>query len=77
MVNKAWGWFLTTSLIIGVPVTTGLILTGIERTWHTLTCETMRYNCSRSLVHGLSYVVEQVDQTHDVMLTPTPTKRGK
>lgn len=77
MVSKAWGWFLTTSLIIGVPVTTGLILTGIERTWHTLTCETMRYNCSRSLVHGLSYVVEQVDNAHDVTLTPTPTKRGK
>jgi len=77
MVNNAWRWFLTTSLIIGVPVTTGLILTGIERTWHTLTCETMRYNCSRSLVHGLSYVVEQVDNTHDVTLTPTPTKRGK
>lgn len=77
MVNKAWRWFLTTSLIIGVPVTTGLILTGIERTWHTLTCETMRYNCSRSLVHGLSYVVEQVDNTHDVTLTPTPTKRSK
>lgn len=77
MVSKAWGWFLTTSLIIGVPVTTGLILTGIERTWHTLTCETMRYNCSRSLVHGWSYVVEQVDNTHDVTFTPTPTKRGK
>lgn len=77
MINNAWRWFLTTSLIIGVPVTTGLILTGIERTWHTLTCETMRYNCSRSLVHGLSYVVEQVDNTHDVTLTPTPTKRGK
>ncbi len=77
MVNNAWRWFLTTSLIIGVPVTTGLILTGIERTWHTLTCETMRYNCSRSLVHGLSYVVEQVDNTHDVTLTPTPIKRGK
>lgn len=77
MVSKAWRWFLTTSLIIGVPITTGLILTGIERTWHTLTCETMRYNCSRSLVHSLSYVVEQVDNTHDVTLTPTPTKRGK
>ena len=77
MVSNAWRWFLTTSLIIGVPVTTGLILTGIERTWHTLTCETMRYNCSRSLVHGLSYVVEQVDNTHDVTLTPTPTKGRK
>lgn len=75
MVSKAWRWFLTTSLIIGVPVTTGLILTGVERTWHTLTCETVRFGCSRSLVHGLSYVVEQVDTEHDVTLTPTPKKR--
>lgn len=77
MVNKAWRWFLTTSMIVGVPVTVGLLLTGIERTFHTLTCETVRFNCSRSLVHGLSYVVERVDATHDVTLTPTPTKRGK
>ncbi len=77
MVNNAWRWFLTTSMIVGVPVTAGLLLTGIERTFHTLTCETVRFNCSRSLVHGLSYVVERVDATHDVTLTPTPTKRGK
>ncbi len=77
MVEGAWRWLRVTALIVGLPMTVGGLLVGIERTFHTLTCETVRFNCSRSWVHGLSYVVEQVDSNHDVTLTPAPTKRGK
>jgi hypothetical protein len=70
MSNKAITWFLTTATIVGVPVTIALILVGSERAFHTLTCETARYNCSRSLIHSLDYVVEQVDQDTDVVVTP-------
>jgi len=77
MVNKLWSWFLVTSMIVGVPVTIGLILVAFERTLHTLTCETAHYGCSRSLLHGVEYITQQVDSEHDVVLTPTPTKRLK
>lgn len=73
--SKAISWFLTTATIIGVPVTLGLILTGVERSFHTLTCETLRYGCSRSLFHQVSYIVDQVDSTHDVVLTPAPKSK--
>lgn len=75
MVNKLWSWFLVTSMIVGVPVTVGLILVACERTLHTLTCETARYGCSRSLLHGVEYITEQVDSEHDVILTPQKPKK--
>lgn len=77
MVSKLWSWFLVTSMIVGVPVTIGLILVTCERGLHTLTCETARYGCNRSLLHGVEYITEQVDSEHDVVLTPRPTKRIK
>jgi hypothetical protein len=76
MVNRLWEWFKVTALIVGMPVTVGLILVACERSFHTLTCETARFNCSRSLLHGVSYITEQVDSEHDVILTPEkPRKR--
>jgi hypothetical protein len=75
MVSKLWCWFKVTSMIVGVPVTIGLILVACERTLHTLTCETARYACNRSLLHGVSYITEQVDSEHDVILTPQKHKK--
>ena len=75
MVNKLWSWFLVTSMIVGVPVTVGLILVACERTLHTLTCETAHYGCSRSLLHGVEYITEQVDNEHDVILSPRKPKK--
>ena len=75
MVNKLWSWFLVTSMSVGVPVTIGLILVACERTLHTLTCETAHYGCSRSLLHGVEYITEQVDNEHDVILTPQKPKK--
>lgn len=68
--SKAITWFLTTATIVGVPVTVALILVGTERAFHTLTCETARYNCSRSLIHSMDYILEQVDNDTDVVATP-------
>ena len=75
MTSKLWSWFLVTSMIVGVPVTVGLILVACERTLHTLTCETAHYGCSRSLLHGVEYITEQVDNEHDVILTPQKPKK--
>lgn len=75
MLNNCIKWFLTTATVVGVPVTIALILVSAERTFHTLTCETVRYGCSRSFVHSLSYVVEQVSDESDVVLTPTPKRK--
>ena len=75
MGSKLWQWFRVTSFIVGMPVTVGLILVGTERAVHTLTCEAVRYNCSRSFLHGVSYIAEQVDANHDVILTPEKPKK--
>jgi hypothetical protein len=76
MLSNGVRWFLTTATIVGVPVTIAIILVGVERSFHTLTCETARYGCSRSFVHSLDYVVEQVTPDNDVTLTPRKKSKG-
>ena len=70
MLSKALTWFLTTSTIVGVPVTVAILLIGIERSVATLTCETARINCSRSFTQSIDYIAEQVSDETDVVLTP-------
>ena len=74
MLSKITSWFLTTSTIVGIPVTIALILVGVERSVHTLTCETVRYGCSRSFTQSVEYIAEQVDQDTDVVITPKRRK---
>jgi hypothetical protein len=70
MLSKALAWFLTTSTIVGVPVTIAILLIGIERSVATLTCETARVGCNRSFTQSVDYITEQVDDDTDVVLTP-------
>ena len=70
MLSKALTWFLTTSTIVGVPVTIAILLIGIERSVATLTCETARVGCNRSFTQSVDYIAEQVDDETDVVLTP-------
>lgn len=70
MLSKALTWFLTTSTIVGVPVTIAILLIGIERSVATLTCETARVGCNRSFTQSVDYIAEQVDDDTDVILTP-------
>jgi hypothetical protein len=70
MLSKALTWFLTTSTIVGVPVTIAILLIGIERSVATLTCETARINCSRSFTQSIDYIAEQVTDETDVVITP-------
>ena len=70
MLNKAFTWFITTSTIVGVPVTVAILLIGIERSVATLTCETARINCNRSFTQSIDYIAEQVSDETDVVLTP-------
>lgn len=74
MLSKALTWFLTTSTIVGVPVTIAVILVGIDRSIHTLTCETVRYGCDRSFTQSVDYVAEQVTEDSDVVLIPKKRK---
>lgn len=74
MLSKALTWFLTTSTILGVPVTIAVILVGIDRSIHTLTCETVRYGCDRSFTQSVDYVTEQVTEDSDVVLIPKKRK---
>jgi len=74
MLSKALTWFLTTSTIVGVPVTIAILLIGIERSVATLTCETARINCSRSFTQSVDYIAEQVDANTDVIVTPKKRK---
>jgi len=74
MLSKALTWFLTTSTILGVPVTIAVILVGIDRSIHTLTCETVRYGCDRSFTQSVDYVAEQVTEDSDVVLIPKKRK---
>jgi len=77
MLNKALTWFLTTSTIVGVPVTIAILLIGIERSVATLTCETARVGCNRSFTQSVDYIAEQVDDDTDVVLTPKKNKFTK
>lgn len=77
MLTKAMTWFLTTSTIVGVPVTIAILLIGIERSIHTLTCETARYGCNRSFTQSVDYIAEQVDEDTDVVITPRKSKFTK
>lgn len=70
MLSKALTWFLTTSTIVGVPVTIAILLIGIERSVATLTCETARIACNRSFTQSVDYIAEQVTDETDVVLTP-------
>ena len=70
MLSKALTWFLTTSTIVGVPVTIAILLIGIERSVATLTCETARVGCNRSFTQSIDYIAEQVTDETDVVLTP-------
>jgi hypothetical protein len=70
MLSKALTWFLTTSTIVGVPVTIAILLIGVERSVATLTCETARVNCSRSFTQSIDYIAEQVTDETDVVITP-------
>lgn len=70
MLSKALTWFITTSTIVGVPVTVAILLIGIERSVATLTCETARINCNRSFTQSVDYIAEQVTDETDVVLTP-------
>jgi hypothetical protein len=70
MLSKALTWFLTTSTIVGVPVTIAILLIGVERSVATLTCETARVNCSRSFTQSIDYIAEQVTEETDVVITP-------
>lgn len=74
MLTKSWAWFLTTSTIVGIPVTLALILIGVERSVKTLTCETIRYGCNRSFTQSVDYVAEQVTDDTDVVLIPKRPK---
>lgn len=74
MLSKALTWFLTTSTIVGVPVTIAVILVGIDRSIHTLTCEIVRYGCNRSFTQSVDYVAEQVTEDSDVILIPKKRK---
>lgn len=74
MLNKALTWFLTTSTIVGVPVTIAILLIGIERSVATLTCETARIGCNRSFTQSIDYIAEQVSDETDVVLTPRKRK---
>jgi hypothetical protein len=70
MLSKALTWFLTTSTIVGVPVTIAILLIGIERSVATLTCETARIGCNRSFTQSIDYIAEQVTDETDVVITP-------
>jgi hypothetical protein len=70
MLSKALTWFLTTSTIVGVPVTIAILLIGIERSVATLTCETAQVHCSRSFTQSVDYIAEQVTDETDVVITP-------
>lgn len=70
MLSKALTWFLTTSTIVGAPVTIAILLIGIERSIATLTCETARVGCNRSFTQSIDYIAEQVTEDQDVVLTP-------
>ena len=70
MLSKALTWFLTTSTIVGVPVTIAILLIGIERSVATLTCETARVGCNRSFTQSIDYIAEQVTDETEVVLTP-------
>jgi hypothetical protein len=70
MLSKALTWFLTTSTIVGVPVTIAILLIGVERSVATLTCETAQVNCSRSFTQSIDYIAEQVTDETDVVITP-------
>ena len=74
MLSKSLTWFLTTSTIVGVPVTIAILLIGIERSIHTLTCETVRYGCNRSFTQSIDYIAEQVTEETDVVITPKKRK---
>lgn len=77
MLSKSLTWFLTTSTIVGVPVTIAILLIGIERSIHTLTCETVRYGCNRSFTQSIDYIAEQVTEETDVVITPKKNKFTK
>jgi hypothetical protein len=70
MLSKSLTWFLTTSTIVGVPVTIAILLIGIERSVATLTCETARIGCNRSFTQSIDYIAEQVTDETDVVITP-------
>lgn len=70
MLSKALTWFLTTSTIVGIPMTIAILLIGIERSVATLTCETARVGCNRSFTQSVDYIAEQVTDETDVVLTP-------
>lgn len=74
MLNKALTWFLTTSTIVGIPVTIAILLIGVERSLATLTCETARVGCNRSFTQSVDYIAEQVTDETDVVLTPRKRK---
>lgn len=74
MLNKALTWFLTTSTIVGIPVTVAILLIGVERSVATLTCETARIGCNRSFTQSVDYIAEQVTDETDVVLTPRKRK---
>ena len=61
-------WFNMTSIVIGAPILAALLITGFERLTFTLTCESMRYGCERSLIRGAEWMIEQVDLGHDVVV---------
>ena len=63
-------WYLTSAMIVGVPVLMAILVIAAERIVYTTTCETVRYRCDRSLTQSVDYIAEQVTDDTDVVITP-------
>lgn len=67
-------WYLTSAMIVGVPVLMAILVVAAERIIYTTTCETVRYRCDRSLTQSVEYIAEQVTDDTDVIITPKRRK---
>ena len=61
-------------MIVGVPVLLAILVIAAEKIVYTTTCETVRFRCEKSLTRSVDYVVEQVTDETDVVITPKRRK---
>ena len=76
--NSALDWFLKTSMVVGVPVLTILLVTGFKTMTFTATCYGLNYKCELAYGAGEAmamYMGDLLASNPGTEIVATPSKR--